>query len=440
MNMDAINEQLSAYQRQIDDMCLSLDQAREERNDLLRQRFDLKEQRRYFRKQLREVVGTENPDRESQLEQRLEAIGQELDTLDSKIDSIESHIEDIEEDMEELRDAMADIQAQVSSTRDSEHHVHGTFDFENLDDAMDSLNQGLQKVLGKVADTLDSIDFDHLGQNVQSAATKAAKTVTVVAQDAVRDVKQAYKGMKENRDRPGGMGDYRISGSGIIDGGCYNRITCSGSCKVSSDLICREIQSSGSFRAYGNVDCSGEIRTSGSFKCDGNVTGGSFTGSGSTSISGKLSAGMLNVPGVLSVADSITATEMRISGSLKVGDDCEADSFTATGVLNVGGIINADVVNIQLGKSESSVNSIGGSQVTVSQTATAGLLSSILPSRGTLFCDSIEGDTLDLTSVHASTVRGVNVVIRSGCMIDRVEYSESCSIDDDATVATCEKV
>lgn len=443
MNAEYINEQLNQLQHQMEEMCVHLDETRDERNDLLRQRFDLKEQRRYFRKQLREAVDTGNIDRADHLEARLDEIAEELDELDDRISSIEDSIEEIEDDMEELRDSMAEIQQDLDNAEGSDgHSASVTLDFDSLERAMDSLNRGLQRVLGKVADTLENVDFDNLGHNVQSAASKAAKTVSNAAQDAAREVENVYHGMKENRAKPGGIGDYRISGSSVLDGGCYNRISASGACKVSSDLVCRELKASGSFRACGNVDCSGEVRTSGSLTCDGNMLCGSFTGSGAARIAGDLKTGMLNAPGSLSVGGGITATEMRVTGSLKVGGDCEADGFTASGLLNVGGMINSDVVNIQLSKAESKVRSIGGSQVTVAQTPTAGFLSSILmkPTVGTLICESIEGDTLDLTGVRADTVRGTNVVIRSGCRIDRVEYSETCSIDGDAIVASCQKV
>lgn len=349
--------------------------------------------------------------------------------MDDKIEALEDHIEDIEDDVEELRDAMEDIEEDAASA-DSDEDGH-SFSFDSLDGAMDSLNRGLQKILGKVADTLENIDLDHIEQNVQSAASKAAK-----------GVEQAYKDMKENRAKPGGMGDYRISGSGVLDGGCYNRISSSGSCKISSDVICREIKSCGSFHACGNVDCSGDIRTSGAFKCGGNLTGSSFHNTGSSSIAGNLKTGMLTSPGVLNVGGNIFATEMRSTGSLKVGGDCEADGFTASGILSVGGIVNAEVVNIQLSKAESHIGSIGGSQVTISQTPTSGMLSKILakPAVGILLCDSIEGDTVELTGVQADIVRGTNVIIHGGCQIQRVEYSDSCIVDDDATVINCEKL
>ena len=155
-----------------------------------------------------------------------------------------------------------------------------------------------------------------------------------------------------------------------------------------------------------------------------------------------MKTGILNTPGALNVGGSISATEMLVRGSLKAGGDCEAEGFTASGSLNVGGIINADVINIALAGTESSVGSIGGAMVTVTRTPATGFLSSLLSRTvlGTLSCESIEGDVLDLTGVQANVVRGTRVTIHSGSNIDRVEYSESCSIDADAVVGSCTKI
>jgi cytoskeletal protein CcmA (bactofilin family) len=306
---------------------------------------------------------------------------------------------------------------------------------------MENLNQMLQKGLQKVADTLEHVDFETLGQNVQSAAARAAKTVGSVAMDAAREAESVYQEAKENRAKPGGIGDYRVSGSSVLDGGCYNRISTSGVCKVSSDLVCRELKTSGSFRACGSVDCNGEVRTSGGFHCEGDLIAGDFSGSGTAKVQGNLKSGLMHVPGALTVGGNLSAGELRVSGSLKVGGDCEADSFTASGSLNVGGIINADTVDIRLSVAESRVGSIGGAQVTVSQSSTAGFLSSILkPGVGSLTCESIEGDTVELSGVKAASVRGSRVVIHGGCAIDQVEYSETCSIDDGAVVGNCVKI
>lgn len=439
MNREEFNESLIQLEQQLEEMNNRLEDAREQRNSLLRERFDLKEQRRYLRTQRREALEADNQDRADRLEARLEELQGKLDEIDSRIEEIEEVIEATNDSMDEVRDTMDDAKDQMNDAQEAAEDAKAAdadaaeaqFDLgEQWDKAMEGLNQMLQKGLQKVSDTLEHVDFESIGQDVSCAVNKASQ-----------NVKTALNEVKDNRQKPGGVGDYRVSGSGVLDGGCYNRITCTGACKVSSDLVCRGISTSGSFHACGNVDCSGEIRSSGAFHGEGNVEAGGFSGSGSTKIQGNLKSGLLNIPGSMRVDGNISAGEMRVSGSLKVGGDCEAESFTASGGISVGGIVNADVVKIRLSRGASTVGSIGGSQVTVEQSATAGLLSSILkPKYGTLECDSIEGDQVDLTGVQASTVRGTRVIIRSGCTIGRVEYSEACTVEDGAQVGQCEKV
>ena len=435
MNREEFNETLTQLEQQLEEMNGKLEDAREQRNSLLRERFDLKEQRRYLRNQRREALDADNQDRAQRLEARLEELQDKLEELDERIEKIEEVIEATNDSMDQVRDTMDDAKDRMEDAQeaaeDAQEDGGEAFDLgEQWDKAMEGLNLMLQKGLQKVSDTLEHVDFESIGQDVSSAVNKASQ-----------NVKTALSEAKDNRQKPGGVGDYRVSGSGVLDGGCYNRISCTGACKVSSDLICREISTSGSFHACGNVDCSGEIRSSGSFHCAGNVAAGDMSSSGATKIEGNLKSGLLNVPGSLSVDGNVSAGEMQVSGSLKVGGDCEADSFTASGSLNVGGIVNADVVKIRLVRSQSTVGSIGGSQVTVERSTTAGLLSSILkPKYGTLECDSIEGDQVDITGVQANMVRGTRVIIRSSCVIGSVEYSEACTIEDGAQVGKCEKV
>lgn len=437
MNREEFDAKLSELNAQLDEMNARLEDAREQRNTLLRERFDLKEQRRYLRGQLREAQEADNTDRAQRLETRIGELQEKLAEIDSKIEEIETVIESTNDSVDQVREAMDEAQNAQPQEETGEAHTSA----ESWDKAMEGLNQMLQKGLQKVADTLENVDFETLGQDVGNAVTRAAKTVTTVAGDAAKGVENVWNEAKDNRKKPGGIGDYRVSGSAVMDGGCYNRITSNGACKVSSDLSCRELSSNGAFRACGNVDCGGEIRSSGSFHCDGNVTSAGFSGTGSTKIQGNLKSGLMNIPGTIRVEGNISAGEMRVSGGLNVGGDCEADSLTVSGGLNVGGMVNADTVKIRLLRTQCKAGSIGGGTVTVEQSTTAGFLSSILkPGAGSLVCDSIEGDQVDLTGVQAATVRGSRVTIRSGCVIDQVEYTETCSVDGDAKVGSCVKV
>lgn len=439
MNQEEMNRQVDDLTAQADEMSSRLEEAREERNGLLRQRFDLKEQRRYFRAQLREARTEGNLERIEKIEARLTELEHQLEELDDQIETLEDAIEETSDQIDDILDAVGDLE----DLQDEEPEEGSTAQNQSdkITAAMNHLNGLLQKGFQKVADTLEQIDFEKVGENVQTAANKAAKTVSGVATDAAKTVENAWNGAKEQREKPGGVGDCRISGSGTIDGGCYNRISASGACKVSSDVVCRELRVSGSFRACGSVDCSGAVRASGSMQCSGDLLAGSLTSSGSTKVQQNVECGAVTVSGGLHVGGTLKGTTIRSSGGLHVKGDVEADSFITTGALEVDGMVNADDVQIQLSVSQSKVGAIGGSQVHVTQSSTAGLLSSILkPAAGTLSCDSIEGDEVELTAVKARVVRGARVTIRSGCEIEQVEYTETCTVDGNAHVGNCVKL
>ena len=446
MNPNEMNEKFDDLTAQVDEMNQRLEDAREERGELLRQRFDLKEQRRYFRAQLREAKAEGNTDRVEKIESRLDELAEQLEKLDEQIDSLENAIDETSDHMDDIMDQVDDLESTLDETAEpgdgTEEASAGTAAEGNdkITAAMEKLNSLLTKGFKKMADTIENIDFEKRGENVQSVANKAYRTVGGVASDAARNLDSAWNEVRESREQPGGIGDYRISGSSTIDGGCYNRITASGACKVSSDLVCRELRVSGSFRALGGVDCNGPVRTTGSLHCAGDLLAGSLSSSGSTKVQGNLESGPLTSTGGLNVGGNLKATALRSSGGLHVDGDVEADSFTSTGGLSVGGMVNADTVSIQTSVGQSTVGSIGGSTVRVYQTATGGLLNSLGAAAGILTCDSIEGDDVDLTAVKAHVVRGATVVIRGGCEIDQVEYTDTCTVDGGAKVGNCVKV
>jgi cytoskeletal protein CcmA (bactofilin family) len=303
------------------------------------------------------------------------------------------------------------------------------------------INGLLQKGFRKMTDKLENLDLDQVSESVQTAATKAAKTVTGVATDAAKTVETAWTEAKESREKPGGVGDYRVSGNSVMDGGCYNRISCAGSCKVSSELVCRELKASGSFRACAGVDCNGPVRSSGVFQCAGDLLAGNLSNSGTMTVQGSLKSGDIVSSGSLHVAGSVKGADLRSTGGLTVEGDVEADSFTSTGSLTVGGMVNADTVNIRLSVMKGTVGSIGGAKVVVTRSASSGLLTSLLkPDSSALVCDSIEGDQIELTGVKAKVVRGADVVIHGGCEIGQVEYTGTCTIDPEAQVDACAKL
>lgn len=436
MNPEELREKIAEFQRQIDLLDDRMESAKETKSQLQNERFELKEQRRYFRGQLREATAAGNDARVDEIDRRLMELEDRLSELDDKIETMNDTMENISDQIEHLEDTIDDLQEVLEERSERDEDEGCSWEF-RVDQTVEQINDVLRKAFKKAGDALEKIDFEQVGEKAQVVAGKAAKA----AADAAKSVETAWNDAKENRQQPLGVGDCRVSGSGNIDGGCYNRILVSGSCKVGGELVCRELRVSGNFRSAGKVDCSGEVRASGSMLCGGDMKAGDVNVSGSLKTEGDFAGENVSVSGGLRVGGAMKAAEVRSSGGLHVERDLEAERLESYGNLNVGGMVNAETVEIRLSLSESKVGTIGGSTVRVQRPAATGFLSGILkPGCGLLTCESVEGDLVELSAVKAQVVRGDQVVIGEGCDIELVEYTGTCQVDENARVGSCVKV
>ncbi len=239
------------------------------------------------------------------------------------------------------------------------------------------------------------------------------------------------------------MRNMKISGSGSMPGGDFDKVSVSGAGKVDGSLRCEELNCSGSAKIAGNarvaerlhcsgsvkvegdVGCGGEMHVSGAFQCGGDAAAQEFHGSGATRIGGELSGGELHVSGVLHAA-RVHCTELRASGSLDIDGGVEAERAALSGVVRIGGLLNAEKLEFYpAGRCE--VGDIGGADIRVLRLPTAKSLLNIFRTSapGTLSVRTIEGDYVELENVTAESVSGKTVRIGAGCHIQHVEYTES---------------
>ncbi len=236
----------------------------------------------------------------------------------------------------------------------------------------------------------------------------------------------------------------KISGSGSMPGGEFDKVSVSGAGKVDGSLRCEELNCSGSAKIAGNarvaerlhcsgsvkvegdVGCGGVMHVSGAFQCGGDAAAQEFHGSGATRIGGELSGTELHVSGVLHAA-SVHCTELRASGSLDIDGGVEAERAALSGVVKIGGLLNAEKLEFYPG-GHCEVGDIGGADIRVLRSTTPNSLLSLLrftSPAGTLSVRTIEGDYVELENVTAESVSGKTVRIGEGCHIQHVEYSES---------------
>ncbi len=258
--------------------------------------------------------------------------------------------------------------------------------------------------------------------------------------------------MREN------LRDLKASGATKVNGGAYRDVDVSGSTHIDGDIVCENFGASGSVKVAGAVNCD-RFRASGSARVDGNVTASEVKSSGSTSIRGSVEAkelhasgsfkaeggvtveGECRVSGSSSFGGPIRARNMRATGSLRVGKGIECEALTIMGSFDVDGLVNAGTADIDMA-GPCHIDEIGGERITVRRKGFLSVLGIELPFglSGVLTANAIEATSVSLESTRAKVVRGAEVSIKSGCEIDRVEYSVSLDVAPDAIVRERVKV
>ena len=273
--------------------------------------------------------------------------------------------------------------------------------------------------------------------------------------------------------------EVRISGSGKIAGGRYGKISIGGSGRVEGDVEANKVTAAGSAVFDGDLTCE-EIIVTGSCRISGRLETDRIVSRGSLTVKLGLETKEIKSYGSLKIGGDLKSDAVYFAGSSEIEGDVEAENFVSRGSFEIDGLLTADDIDIWLG-SANSAEEVGGSNIEIRKKSVSltpdpdsvrhGIenLESRLDKLGeklgfsleldeekissgvTNFGDKIteyindigtgefkssliEGDELDLESVKANTVRGRNVRIREGCVIDKVEYSDTIKVEAGASV------
>ena len=220
--------------------------------------------------------------------------------------------------------------------------------------------------------------------------------------------------------------DIKTAGGGSFPGGLYGDVTFNGSVTINGDVDAINYRVNGAGSNNGRVKAQSVV-VSGTASFNGEVQANEFVVNGDASIRDGAGVGRLVVKGNLSVGGSVAAHEVKLAGFLRVGGDCQAEAMTGEGGFTVTGLLNAGNIDITV-QAPSSAREIGGERIVVRQpqgslASLTGLLTVFAEKR--LTADTIEGDVVWLENTTAKVVRGKQVTLGQGCVVDLVEYAES---------------
>jgi cytoskeletal protein CcmA (bactofilin family) len=236
--------------------------------------------------------------------------------------------------------------------------------------------------------------------------------------------------------------DLILSGVGTVNGGKYNRVIISGIREINGDLEAEQIDISGSWVFKGDVITAG-FNGSGLGTVEGRMEVGIIEGSGSFKVNGPVKASCLRSSGSCQIGGQLKAGQVFSSGSLSVGADVEAEEFDAGGSFKIDGLLNANRINIRIGRF-CYAREIGGEDIYASthkvywhgifKSWFTGFWNDRTWGTNKLHAELIEGTNVSLEHTHAKIVRGNRVKIGPGCQIELVEYTDSLEIDPESSV------
>ena len=235
--------------------------------------------------------------------------------------------------------------------------------------------------------------------------------------------------------------DIKTAGGGTFTGGTYGDVTFNGSGTINGDVDAITFRVNGAGSTNGRVKAQ-SITVNGTAGFNGEVQANDMTINGDASIRDGAGIGKLVVKGNLSVGGGVSAHEVELKGFLRIGGDCDAEQFTGEGGFNVAGLLNAGNIDIMV-HAPSTVREMGGERIVVRQpggniASFTGLLTLWAEKR--LTAETIEADTVWLENTTAKVVRGKNVTVGAGCVIDLVEYADTYTPGGTAQVKEARQV
>ncbi len=239
--------------------------------------------------------------------------------------------------------------------------------------------------------------------------------------------------------------DLKIYGNMSISGGKYNDVIIHGRGVIQSELTARNVKVNGNMVVNGSLKAE-ELKINGSGKICEKSDVDSVEIYGHLKSTSSLQSSNIKCHGGLNVDGDLCSSRLDIQGEMKVKENCSADELKIIGNIKIGKELNADNINIQLYK-KSEIQEIVGGKIKIgrmSENKISRFFQTIflvdLFKNASLVVDTIEGDEIILENTKASVIRGKNINIGKGCVIDYLEYSGALSKSDNSEIKEEKKI
>ena len=228
--------------------------------------------------------------------------------------------------------------------------------------------------------------------------------------------------------------DMRISGSGSIPEGKYEKIKISGTAHLSGNIICKSFASAGSVRGD-DIDCTEKFKSSGSASFSSGIRAkcahifGSFSATDDITIDDDI-----HIYGTAKCKSNVNCKDLFASGMLFVGGNLKSESINSSGTIKCDGVISADNIIISTDRT-TKIGAINGKNIILRRKRF-----SLFSARRIEVEESITCEKIALEHVKCPEISGRSVTVGDGCEIGIIRYSESIKISDKSKVERIEKI
>lgn len=225
-----------------------------------------------------------------------------------------------------------------------------------------------------------------------------------------------------------------VAGVGKIPSGNYENISISGFGTIYGDIQCNKVEVSGMGKSLGKIDCK-DLYVSGTFKSKEDVKSSEEINISGVGKFKSIDCNYINVSGKIALDKDLNFNRVNMEGWLTVLENCQGQEFIVDGKVNIKGLLSADIINISL-RGKSYVKEMGGEEILIKNDS--GITVKIFGLSKTISscmeCDLIEGDKINIENTRCKIIRGEDITIGEGCIIDKIECSGKLNINEKSKV------
>lgn len=228
--------------------------------------------------------------------------------------------------------------------------------------------------------------------------------------------------------------DLIINGFGSSNGGECHFVTINGKGTIKGDISATKIEVNGQASFQGVIHTK-KLEINGSATLENTIYADKLSIDGHATCKSNITSNKLRVAGFASIKGNVKSEDISIEGKTTIDGNCDAEYFKVLGPIKITGTLNAEEIKIEP-KWKCEINEIGCKNIKVKYEKDPfwNVLESLVTT--TLTVGTIEGDNIHLENTTAKVVRGKNITIGKNCNIQLVEYTDTFSRSDNATVHT----